>query len=249
MAQTPPWLAASSGFAGEAGQINQFLGQHTATWVYAGAQQSAQTTGTGVYQSTQTQYLSQSFTTGVSQTAIGQVWLQLSAVGGSPTSAPINPLTVGVYASSGGAPTGTALGSVTVPEQYVYSAPFWLPIPLIVTGLTPSTLYELQVSIVGTPGHYYAWQQSNQILGAATSPDGVTWTTQAYGLMYQVFDQSVSGRIQFIFEDGGARWTQFTYNAAGQYSTITESTTAQNGVNFYSTRTLAYTNGLLTVVS
>lgn len=249
MSTVPAMLAAASGQPGNAGLINQFLAAHNASFVYSGAQVVvSQATGTGVYQSTQSQWLSQTFTTGVSQTAIGSVALQLSAIGGSPTSALIAPLTVGLYADSGGLPSGSALATATVSSQYVYSQPFWMSVPLPVT-VTPSTTYHLVTSLVGASGHYYVWQQSNQVTGAATAPDGVTWTQQPYGLMYEVLDQTASGQLTSISEDNGALITTFTYTSLGLIATITQTAVTQAGSSISSSGTLTYSNGLLTGVS
>lgn len=247
----PTWLAATAGYVSLPGQINQFLTTHTSVWTYSGSTlQSSQATGSSVYTSTDALYLAQLFTTGSSQTAIGQVLLQISTVGGSPITATISPLVVSLYASSAGQPTGSALVSTTLTEQYVYSAPFWMPVPLPITGLTASTPYHIVVSPAGTSTAYYVWQQSNQVGGANTAPDGVTWTSQAYGLMYQVYDQT--GTLWppiSLVDDGGVRVTSFTYNGTSQLTGITESVVTQSGGSFYSTRAIAYSGQYPTGVS
>ena len=250
MVVTPTWQAATAGQNGAAGHANQFLGTHGSVFLYQGALASSQTIGSSVYSSTQSQWLAQAITTGSGQTAIGYVQLQLSTVGGSPTSAPIAPLTVSLYANSGGVPTGSPLASTTISCQYVYSAPFWVTIPLPATGLTPNHTYQIVTRPVGTTGHYYVWQQSNQVTGAATSTSGTSWAAQAFGLMYQVYDQSSAGQLQLIYEDAGARWTQLTYSTTGQISQLTEHTVGQAATGYqYTTSTLSYTNGLLTGVA
>lgn len=248
---SPQWLAAAAGstYRAQAGQVNQFLVGHTSSWLYAGTLQASQTTGTGVYSSTQGTYLAQPFATTANQTTIGQVWLQVSTVGGSPITATITPLTLTLYLDGGGTPTGSALASTTVNEQYVYSSGFWLQFPLGVTGLIGSTTYQLVLSPAGTGTAYYVWQHSNQVSGASTSTDGVTWTPQTYGLMYQVYDASTGGNVQFIWDDAGARWTRFSYDSLGRYSMISEYVIAQSGNAFQSSRTLSYTNLTLTGVS
>lgn len=250
MVSTPTWLAATAGQRQIAGQVNQFLGSHQAQFLYQGALQVSQVTGSGVYSDTLSQWLAQSVTTAVGQTSVGFVQLQVSAIGGSPTLNLIPPLTVSLYASSSGVPTGAPLASTTVSGAYIYSAPFWVTIPLPVSGLTPSTTYQLVTALVGTSGHYYAWQHSNQVSGAATSATGTSWAVAPYGLMYQVYDQSQVGQLQLIYEDAGARWTQLTYASNGTIAQVAEYTagqTASGGVQ--SLRTLTYTNGLLTGVN
>lgn len=253
MSQIPAYAAAVSGQPGNAGQVNQLLGAHTSLVAYGvGTVQASQTTASTSYQTTAGQWLAQQFMTGGVQTAIGQVRLQLSTVGGSPTSAVIPPLTLSLYADLGGLPTGSALASVIVNEEWIYSAPYWVTLPLMATGLTPGTFYQLVVSPVGTSSQYYVWHQSNQIAGSSTSSDGVTWTASSYGLVYQVFDNAGAGVLPtLITGDNGQRWTQFTYTAQGLPATVTEFTAAQNGSSsyLYSTRSLTYSGGLLTGVN
>lgn len=233
------------------GQVNQLLGSHAATFVYAGNTiQAGETIGSGLYIATTGQYLAQEFVTGTAQSVIGTVHLQVSTVGGSPITATITPLQVALYASSAGAPVGTPIATSTVSEQYVYSGGFLLTVPLGVTGLAPSTPYQIVVAPAGAGGAYYVWQRSNQTSGAATSPDGVTWTSQSYGLMFEVFDLSGSaGPPLYVLEDSGARVTALAYNAAGQLTGITETTVAQGGGSLFSARTLTYSNNLLTGVA
>ena len=242
MSAIPAWLAATTGQPGNAGAVDQFLGRHDTQLIYQGAQQDGQTTGGAVYSSTSGTWLAQAFTpTGP---AVGSLLLQIGAVGGSPASTLIPPLTVSIYADADGLPTGDPLASVQVGSEYVYSAAFWVAIPLAAAALTPGTAYQIVTTPAGGAGHYYAWQQSTQPAGASTSPDGVTWTPAAYGLLYQVYDQSAAGPLTGIVEDDGARWTQFTYNTTGQLATITEFTAGQAGY-LYSSRTLTYSGGLL----
>lgn len=249
MSQVPTMLAQSPGWPTNAGAVGQFLGAHNAFLMYSGAVvQTSQATGSGVYQPTASQWLSQTITTGSSQTVLGSIGLQLSAVGGSPTLALIPPVTVGLYADLGGVPTGSALATATVSCQYVYSSPFWLQVPFG-AAVTASTTYNVVVSPVGSSSHYYVWQQSNQSQGAATAPDGVTWTTQAYGLMYEVFDATSTGQLLAISEDGGQLVTQFTYTSLGQIATVTQYAATQSSSSITSSGTLSYTNGLLTGVS
>ena len=125
-----------------------------------------------------------------------------------------------------------------------------ITIPLPITGLTPLANYHIVTQIVGTSSHYYTWQRSNQTSGAATSANGTSWTNQTYGLMYQVYDTSSNGQLLSIFEDNGARWTDFTYNVNGSINQISQYTVAQTSASYLQTvGTLSYTNGLLTGVS
>lgn len=248
MSQIPAWLAASAGSNALAGQANQFLGAHPTSIIYTGTAGNAQSTGTAVYASTVSQWLSQSIVTTSSQTTLAYVMLPLATVGGSPVLELIPALTVGLYTDVGGLP-GAAVASSSVSSSYVYAQPYWATIPLAAGGLTPSSTYHLVVAMAGTSGHYYTWEQSNQTSGAAVGSDGVNWATASYGLMYQLFRQGAGGQPQFLWDDDGQRWTQLAYNALGQLTGITESTASQSGGVFSSTRSLTYSNGLLTGVS
>lgn len=250
MSTIPAWLAATAGFDANAGVFNQFLGGHPSTILYSGAQVvTQQATGSGIYQSSQSQWMSQAFATSNSQTVIGSINLQLSTVGGSPSLPLIPVLTVGIYADDGSGllPTGSALVSALISNSYVYSSPFWVSIPLPLS-VTPSTNYHVVTNMVGATNHYYVWQQSTQTAGAATSPDGVTWTASSFGLMYQILDQTNTGLITAISEDGGAFLTTLTYTAQKQVATITQFSTSQ-GSYITSSGSLAYTNGFLTGVN
>lgn len=247
---TPTYQSFAAGTPANSGFANQLIGSHNCTFLYSGgAIVTQQATGSGIYQSTANNWLSQTIVTGSSQTAIGSVNLQLSAVGGSPTLSLIPVITVGLYADGSGYPTGTALASTTVSNNYIYSSPFWVSIPLPATGLTASTQYHIVTNLVGSASHYYTWQQSNQTSGVSTSPDGTVWTFQNYGLMYQVLDQTSSGNVTTIFEDNGARFIQLTYNSLNEITGVSEFVTAPGGGYIQSSGTLSWTNGILTGVS
>lgn len=248
MSQIPTWQAPVAGGNGAAGAVNQFLGAHTSQIIYTGTAGNAQTTGSGLYQSTYGLWLSQQIATVAGQTTLAYVQLQLSVVGGSPTLALVPAITVALYSDVNGLP-GAALVSASVSGQYVYSAPFWVTVPLAATGLTPSSTYHLVVAAAGSASHYYTWQQSNQTSGAATGTDGANWGLGSYGFMYQLWQQGTGAQAQFLWDDSGQRWTQLSYNALGLLTGITESTGAQAGGTFSSTRTLTYSNGLVTGVA
>jgi len=242
-------MAATVNKRGDAGLINQFLVNHTAQYSWsAGVVVDSQQTGAGTYIDSLNQWLSQTTTTGSSQTTIGSISLQVSAFGGSPTLTLIPALTVSLYADAAGVPTGSALASATVASTYVYSAPFWVSIPLTAT-VTPSTVYHYVIAITGTAGHYYLIQKSNQLTGCATSPDGSTWTTQNFGLMYRTYDGTSGGLLKSVSEDNGNLLVNYTYNSLNQITGYTQYTLAQDGTFLQTSGTITYTNGLPTGVS
>jgi hypothetical protein len=115
--------------------------------------------------------------------------------------------------------------------------------------VTASTTYWIVTTAVGDPSDLYSWSKSNQVSGASTSANGSTWTAQAYGLLYQVYDQSASGNLTHTWEDSGARWTGLTYNASNQITGLAEYTVAQASGYIEANRTLTYTSGSLTGVA
>lgn len=238
MTAIPSWLGATAGQGAQAGQINQLLGAHAVTYLYAATQRAAQSTaGSGSVNSNGT-WIAQSFTTAVGQTAVGRVVLTL-AVTGSPT-----PLTVGLYANSGGAPTGSALVSAAVPKEFLTGTGTAFSIPLPAT-VTASTTYWIVTTAVGSAGNLFSWSKSNQTSGASTSANGTAWTAQAYGLLYQVYDQTATGNLTHTFEDSGARWTGLGYNTNNSVKSLQEYTVAQSSGYIQANRTLTYSSGLL----
>lgn len=243
---TPTWQAATSGQPPLAGQVNQSLVTHEAQLLYTGTQRSAQNTaGSGTTDSNGL-YIAQSFTTAVGQTAIGYVNLTMSATGGFTGLAPT---TISIYTNSAGAP-GTAVASMTVTGEHVSASPAIVTYPLPVTGLTASTTYWIVMAAAGDASHFYGWHRSNQVSGASTSVNGTAWTAQAYGMLYQVYDQGVIPPLVASWEDNGARWVWFSFNGDDTLSMISEYTTGQTTTGYMqSFRSFAYSNGSITTIT
>lgn len=244
---TPNWQAATSGQLPKANQINQFLGTHVTQVIYTGVQKAAQTTaGTGSTNTNGT-YLAQSFSTAVGQTAIGYVALNITANTSNSTN--LGPTTVSIYTNNAGAP-GTSLLSTTVTAEYVNLGPVFIVVPVPLTGLTASTTYWIVIAAAGNASFNYMWNKSNQVSGASTSPNGATWTAQAYGFQYEVFDQSLVNPVVATWEDSGARYVWLGKNTNGTLSNIGEYTSGQTTNGYCQTyRTLSYSSGHLTGVS
>ncbi|MFV1035511.1 hypothetical protein QML28_30385, partial [Klebsiella pneumoniae] len=78
MSSIPVFQAATVGYPGWAGHVNQFLTPHNATLVYSGSViTTSQTSGSGTFLNTDGQFISQQFVTGNTQTAISQVQIQV----------------------------------------------------------------------------------------------------------------------------------------------------------------------------
>lgn len=233
MTGIPTWLGATTGQATQAGQANQFLGAHAVTYLYAGTLRAqANTAGSGSYGSN-AEWLAQSFTTASGQTKVGRVVLTL-ALTGSPS-----PATIGIYASSGGLPSGSALVSAVLPKEFVPGTATAVSVP-VPCAVTASTQYWIIMSAVGSAGNQYSWSVNNVGSGAAVSFDGTTYTAQTFGLMYQMYDQTATGNLTHVWEDAGARWTFAGYNSSNQMTKLQEYTAAQNSGYIEASRTLTY---------
>lgn len=241
------WQAPTTGSAPLANHVNQFLVTHPMQVLYAGTVRAAQTTvGAGNTLSNGT-WIAQSFTTAVGQTTIGYVIVRLYPAAGN--TSPPTPITIGIYANSAGAPTGAALVSTTVSQEHGTFAATSVPIPLPITGLTASTQYWIVTQANGTATSRWQWDKSNQVSGTSTSANGTTWAAQAYGSVYQVFDQTVTGAQTFTWEDSGARWTWTGYNTNGTIKQLSEYTLGQTSTGYLqSDRTLSYSAGEVTGV-
>lgn len=248
---TNTWLGATTGQPPLAQQPNSYLGVHKIQPIYNSTLRSAQTTasGTSAFTSSNGLWMAQSFSTAVGQTAIGYISISMAAL--SALGSQLAPITIGLYASSGSAPTGSALFTILGTAEYINPGPAFIAFPFPVTGLTASTQYWIVTQPQGNGTFNYEWNQSNQTSGASTSTNGTTWTAQAYGFMYAVYDQTVNAPIIGTWEDNGARW-QIWYTGslglagANGITAVTQYTTSQNGGYQQSFRNLNITNGILT---
>lgn len=248
MTGTPTWQAATAGQAPLAAHVNQYLGTHAMQVLYTGTQRAAQSTVGSGNVSTNGTWLAQSFTTAVGQTAIGYVVIQLAA--NTSAGANLTPTAVSIQANSAGAPSGTALVSTTLTAEYVFNAPTLIVVPTPLTGLSASTTYWIVVASAGNATYSYNWAKSNQTSGASTSANGTSWTAQAYGLIFQVYDQTVTGQQTATWEDSGARWTWTGRSSTGlvnAYAAYTAGQTASGYVQTY--RSVSSANGLVTSIN
>lgn len=243
MPVTPGWQAPTTGQQANAGHVNQLLGTHSIVYVYTGVSQSSSTLGSGSIASNGL-WMAQQFTTASGQTTTGVVGVTIATTG-----SPASPWALSIQASSGGAPSGTALASTSVPKEFLSGTPTSRGVLLPVTGLTPLTTYWIVANSNGTNTDEYAWSKSTAGSGASTSTNGTSWTAQAYGLTFVVFDGTAVPPLAGTWEDSGARWTFLGYSG-GQLSLIKEFTAGQTVPGYTaSSRALSYTSGLLTGVT
>lgn len=239
----PSWLAATSGQQTLAGQVNQFLTTHSATFVQAGAQRAAQTTAGSGSVSSATQWIAQSFTTSASQTSTGYV-IVTASVSGTPS-----PWTFSIQASSSGTPSGAPLASTPLPREFVPATAGLAAAVLPVSGLSPNVTYWIVAAATGDVGDFFTWSKSNAGSGAALSVDGSSWSPQSFGMLYQVWDGSPTPPLIGIWEDSGARWTLCKY-VSGRVSSVSEFTAGQTAGGYTaSVRALSYSGTLLTSVA
>lgn len=239
----PVWLGATTGQPGQAGQVNQFLAAHAVTYLYQGTQKSAQINASAGAPASNGLYLAQSFSTAGGQTVTGYVMVY-AAVTGSPA-----PWVISLQSDNSSAPSGTVLSSAAVPKEFVTGIGGWVSVPLPATGLTASTRYWIVATAVGDSSDKYTWQKSNQVSGCSTSTNGTTWNAQAFGLMYQVYDQTLTLPLAGTWEDSGARWTWLSYTS-GLVTGLQEYTAGQTANGYTAAnRVLSYSSGILTGVA
>lgn len=241
---TPAWIGATSGQPPLANQVSQFLGAHATTYLYTGVEFDHQATaGSGAVDSNGL-YIAQRFTPSSNYTT-GRVVLTL-AVTGTP-----GPWSVTIQSNGAGVPSGTVLaGPTAVVPAFLPASAAAVSIPLPGAALVSGTPYWIVAAPAGDASDFVAWSESNQTSGVMTSTNGTSWTAQAYGLLFQVWDNSAVPPLAHTYGDGGARWTSWTESAAGEPTSVREYTVAQgSGQYVASSRALAYTNGALTSVT
>jgi hypothetical protein len=175
------------------------------------------------------------------------VWLNFSVTG-----TPL-PIAVSVWSDAGGQPSAPLATAVSVPREFPPLNSGWVSIPMLLT-VTPSTVYHLVTAPVGDGSDYFTMNKSNQTSGAHTSSDGVTWTAQSYGLLYDVLDNAVGSRqITHVSESSGARWNWLLLDSTGRVSALWEYSAGPTpGGYLVSTRTFTYSSaasGILLGVS
>lgn len=267
--QTPDWVGANAGSALFAGQVNQFMGGHQANILFQAniRAQSSTATATSTNQTCTSLYVGIPFTTTSTQTTVGYISLNMICSNpGSPTTS--LPITVGVYPDSGSnSPVITSpLVLTTLTREFVFQAPYPLLIPIPVTGLTPSTKYWIVTTPGPNDGVNYRIVQATTTSGGvcSTSSNGTTWTAQAFGLAYAIYDQvplsvqNLGSSIVGTWEDGGQRWTVQFRKTSGTapvnnfITSVYEYTAGQAGIMSYvqSYRNNVSTSaGVLTIVT
>jgi hypothetical protein len=139
---------------------------------------------------------SMSFSTTSKAISISSVTLYLAYNSATPVT-----VTVAIYATSGGLPTGAALGSVDVA---ISSAPSPVPTERTFTFATPitvsaSTTYQIVAHApIGGGGDHVSWYYQNSGSGAGKSGDGGSnWSTDANKQRYYKINeiQTVAGNV------------------------------------------------------
>jgi hypothetical protein len=232
----PTWRAPQSGQAVQAGDINQFLGLHATTYIATGALFDFEsTTGASsvpLQASGTFQYAQQVFANSTFPGRLGYVGAYLQAVGSGAD------VTITLFATTSGVPTtqvtSTVASQVVLPAEFIPTgAPGVCYAPLPISGLTPSTIYAMVLTSPGTASNYVTWQKSVRT-GAAFSGNGSGggWVSQPFGMRYELWagpgigSLGQDGRLAFVFEDGGARWSQFVRTPNGTIATVREYTGA-----------------------
>jgi hypothetical protein len=138
------------------------------------------------------------------------------------------------------------LVTTTVPPQFL-AGTVSIPVPC---SLTSGTVYWIVLAAVGDGSDYVSWLKTNQTSGASTSTNGTSWTAQAYGLYYALWDQTANPPLAHTWMDGGARWTAELYTGVNELSSLREYTVAQGSGQYVSSaRALTYSGSNLISVA
>lgn len=242
----PTFHSVSQNSTFSAGDVNQLLGTHAVSYLNQGAETATGIAATGTLNTNTgaaAQYITQPFTTIGGQTTISRVEF-LVALGGTGADT-----TIGIYANSGGNPTGAALFSITFPLDFAPTVAAYISVPCIAT-VTASTIFHLVISGTASTSNFLKFSDGTTVGSAAkTSPTGVggTWTTAGKQLCYNIFN-STDGVLRNTYEDAGARWTGFDYNQSGSSNTTISAIREYTGA-LRSVRALSYTGGILTGIA
>jgi len=237
--------------------VNQFLGLHATTYLYAATKQASQEVDgsaaigiSAVPPASGFTRLAESFATVVAQTKVGYFALYGKKVGNGCD------LQAQLWTNSASKPSAqVGVTAVTIPADFWGTSNGWLYLPLPITGLTASTTYHIVLiagdvngNNAGDASNYISLEKSNQASGAATYA-AATWTNQAYGFMYAEFDQTVVGDLTMVWADAGARWTYCAYDGSGNLSLVNEYTVAQGAGKMRSARTMTISSSEITAVA
>jgi hypothetical protein len=223
--------------------VNQFLAAHQVQYLYTGTLQAGSSAWAGSTEESSSAWFAQKFTAGASQVLVGYVQMHLALLTGSPP-----PWVISLQADSGGAPSGTPIVSAVLPAELA-GGTSWVTVPLP-AAVTASGAYWIVAPVTGDGSDWFGWSVSGAGSGASISSNGTAWAAQAFGMAFQVYDQSPGGPLAATWEDSGARWTAPAYGSGGQLTGLGEYTAGQApGAYAASSRTLAWAGGLLTGVA
>jgi hypothetical protein len=255
----PAWQSVTSGSTvGNAGQINQFLAAHPASFHRQGTSYAnGPATSTSSVSTSGNTWIAQPFTLSSSKTTINRIELfpNLTGVGMDST--------VNIETDSGGSPSGTILYSVTVPKEF-QGANNYVSIPVNLSGLTASAKYHIVVipssnSTTNTLKLSLGVVTSNALLTSGNS--GTSWGSSNGTLLFNVFS-GTNGVLRNVSEDGvtvttGAiigtnssptRWIGWDYLIVSGQS-ISPSTLREYTGIIRSVRTLTYSGSQLITVT
>jgi hypothetical protein len=256
---TPTWSAAATGGNTQSGQINQFLVAHTATFAYDNTifnTPPAINTSFDSFSSTNSSLIYR-FTTPTTPTQLTRVALALGVVGSGCD------VTMTLQGDNGTRANGTVLSTITIPGAWLSASTPTDVAPnhgFILNHLLASTEYAYY-NIVLTPATTFDSTHNIAVYHTTATTAGTAWlynsstatyTAQTYGYyvkMYTSTTNGTTGYLRCVSEDSGAMIKGYDYATNGNMTTARQWTQATSGTNPASSRTLTFTNGLLTSVS
>lgn len=199
-----------------AGQVNQFLSAHSATFTYAGSPIYTPTLAFSTQTLGGTLGLAYRFESPSYAASLGWVALALGAVGAGCD------VFLTLQGDTGAGPDGTILASCYIPAEWLPSGNVYtLPttgFPLVY-AMTASTWYNIVLTPVGSLAssiNDVVLTQSTEVSGAYTF-DGASWNSQAYGFGIAIYStqQTLSAATQNlvnVLEDDSSLHKRYQYN-------------------------------------
>lgn len=225
---TPTWSPAVAGGQAKADQLNQFLGTHPTAMSYEGV---AAAIGNVVAEAStfasNGAWVAQPFALIGTEVRRVRLRLRITAAGAA--------VTVTLRPDNAGSPSTTVLATIVVPPEFLTTTGRWIDLPLVATGLTAAATYWIVVSSGGDGTNRVLISASGNVSPLVkTSTNGTVWSAGTTQLLFGVA-AGTTGQLTGAAEDGGARWVEMTYDAAGNLTAVYEYTGT-----FRNVRTLSY---------
>lgn len=256
----PLWHALAQGGTLSSSDLNQFLGDHPASFLYFGVSKVSYIVAGSANANTNTgaaaQWLAQPFTTAGGQTTITRIELNLQAVGtGADT-------TLELRTDNAGVPSNTVLWSCVIPADFQGAAAY-ISIPCNVSGLSAATKYHIVLDGTASTSNICRWNSAVTSVnaGLVSASGSAGWSSAGKTFLFNVYN-GTNSVVRHIIEDGTtsttggvtqtngapAKWSGYDWTVAATANALLTTVREYCGA-LRSVRTLSYTSGVLTGVA